>query len=127
MRTANLRRPMRRAVAGLVFAALCAPAPVWAEDEPAPASPETSEDSETAMPVPVERRWYHEAQREFDIAVDLIIIRPAAAITSFAGAVLFVPAVILTSPNGKDSMKEAYDRFVREPGDYLISRPLGEF
>ena len=45
----------------------------------------------------------------------------------YAGIVLFIPAVIMTSPNGKDSMKDAYDRFVREPGEYFATRPLGEF
>jgi len=131
MRTANLGRPTRRVVAGLLFAAICAPAPVWAEDEPAPepapASAEEVEGSEPAMPAPVERRWYHEAQRDADIAFDLVIIRPAAFVTAAAGAVLFVPAAILTAPNGKDSVKEAYERFVREPGEYFVSRPLGEF
>jgi len=126
MRTANLRRPMRRVVAGLLFAAICAPAPVWAEEEAAVESAEPSEESEIP-PAPVERRWYHEAQREADIGFDLLIIRPAAFITAAAGAVLFVPAAILTAPNGKDSVKEAYERFVREPGEYFVSRPLGEF
>ena len=128
MRHANLRSPVRRVVAGLVFAAICAPAPVWAKDEPAAAeSAEASDEAEAVPPPPVERRWYHEVEREADVAFDLVIIRPFAGITAAAGAILFVPAAILTAPNGKDSIKEAYERFVREPGEYFISRPLGEF
>jgi hypothetical protein len=64
---------------------------------------------------------------DLDVAVDLAVIRPLAAVTLAAGAALFVPAVIMTAPNGVDSMRDAYDRFVREPGEYFYSRPLGEF
>jgi hypothetical protein len=126
---------MRRIVAALLLAALFAPAPVWAQDEEpaetveetAESTEEAAEDSEAAAPAPVETRWYHRLQRDADIGADLLIIRPLAGVTAFAGAVLFVPAAILTAPNGMDSLREAYDRFVREPGDYFANRPLGEF
>ena len=119
---------MLRIVAGLLLAALCAPAPVWAADEESPAVEEsgTAEDSEIP-PAPIEKHWYDAPLHNFDIIVDLCVIRPLAAVTAAAGIVLFVPAVIMTSPNGKDSMKDAYNRFVREPGEYFAKRPLGEF
>ena len=127
---------MLRIVAGLLLAALCVPAPVWAADEESPAGEEsatpageesaTAEDSETP-PAPIEKHWYDALLHNFDITVDLCVIRPLSAVTAAAGVALFVPAVILTSPNGRDSMKEAYDRFVREPGEYFAKRPLGEF
>jgi hypothetical protein len=129
MRHSTPRTPTRRIAAALLLAAWCAPAPVQAQEEATAESVEEvpAEDAELVTPAPVEKRWYHEAQRQADVGFDLLIVRPLAGVTSFAGAVLFVPAAIFTAPNGKESLKEAYDRFVREPGEYFITRPLGEF
>ena len=132
MRQATSRSPVRRIVAGLLLAAFCAPAPVWAADEPAAAeesapAEQSDAESEVPPPPPVEKHWYDLPLRNFDIIFDLLIIRPCAGVTAAAGAALFVPAVMLTAPNGKDSIKDAYERFVREPGEYFASRPLGEF
>ena len=132
MRQATSRSPVRRIVAGLLLAVFCAPAPVWAADEStdestAGSAEESAEESPAEPPAPIETHWYDSTVRNFDITVDLILIRPLAGITAVAGAALFVPAVIMTAPNGKDSIKEAYDRFVREPGEYFAKRPLGEF
>ena len=120
MRHATSRSPVRRIAAGLLFAALCVPAPVWAADE-------SEEAVSEGPPAPIETHWYDAALHQFDIVVDLLVIRPCAGVTAAAGAALFIPAAILTAPNGKDSIMEAYDRFVREPGEYFASRPLGEF
>ena len=120
---------MRRIVAALLLAALFAPTPVWAQDEEtAEATEEAGEEgSETVAPEPVETRWYHRLAHYGNLAGDVLLIRPLAGVTAFAGAVLFVPAAIFTAPNGMDSLKEAYERFVREPGEYFATRPLGEF
>jgi hypothetical protein len=75
---------------------------------------------------PLEERWYDGPLYVTDVVVDAVLIRPAAAITLLAGAMLFVPAAMLTAPNGMDSIRDAYDRFVNEPGEYLWGRPLGE-
>jgi hypothetical protein len=123
MRQATPRSRLLRIAAGLVLAAFCAPAPVWAADEE---STGNTEDSEAPPPAPV-AHWYDPVLHNIDVTVDLCLIRPLAGVTAAAGVVLFIPAVILTSPNGKDSMKDAYDRFVREPGEYFATRPLGEF
>jgi hypothetical protein len=112
-----------RIAAALVLAAFCTPAPVWAADEE---STGNTEDSEAPPPAPV-AHWYDPVLHNVDVTADLCLIRPLAGVTAAAGVVLFIPAVILTSPNGKDSMKDAYDRFVREPGEYFATRPLGEF
>lgn len=129
MRTVTPRNPLRRVVAGLLLAALCAPAPVWAEEETSEGAEdvEVSEDSEALLPAPAQTHWYDEAERQGNIVFDLLILRPFAGVTALAGCVLFVPSVLLTAPNGRDSMKEAYERFVREPGEYFSKRPLGEF
>jgi len=115
-------------VAGLLLAVFCAPASVWAAEESAEeSSAEDSAAESTEPPAPVEKHWYTEPVHDFDIVADLLVIRPLAGITAATGAVLFIPAAIATSPNGKDSIKDAYDRFVREPGEYFAKRPLGEF
>ena len=43
------------------------------------------------------------------------------------GAVLFVPAALLTAPNGLDSVKMALEFFVTEPANSVFQRPLGDF
>jgi hypothetical protein len=99
----------------VLIAGLLAPAAGRAENAP------------PAEPAPVEHHWYDGPVRTADVAADLVVIRPLAAVTFLAGMVLFVPAAIMTAPNGRDGVKDAYDRFVREPGEYVYSRPLGEF
>jgi hypothetical protein len=112
---------LRIAAAVLAVAWLAMPAPGLAADEDAKA------DAEPPPPAPVERHWYDSLVHNTDVGIDLIVIRPLAAVTLVAGAVLFVPAAAITSPNGWDSIKEAYQRFVGEPAEYFASRPLGEF
>jgi hypothetical protein len=60
-------------------------------------------------------------------AFDLVILRPVGLVVVAVGAAAFVPVVILSSPGGRDSIKEAADRFVIGPGKYVFVRPLGEF
>jgi hypothetical protein len=60
-------------------------------------------------------------------AFDVVVVRPLAATALPIGCALFVPAAILTAPNGLDSMKEALDFFVTGPARYVFTRPLGEF
>jgi len=119
-----MRRPypvLRTAAAVLLIACLAgliAPAPGSAAEDEA--------EAEQAEPVPVETHWYDPVIRNTNVGVDLILIRPAAALTLGTGAVLFVPAALMTAPNGWESIKEAYQRFVDEPAEYFITRPLGE-
>jgi len=110
-------RPWPRFAAVVLIAPLLAPM----------AGSAAEEEEAAAEPAPVEEHWYDGAMRGLDVGVDLVVVRPLAAVTWGAGAALFVPAAVMTAPNGWDSVKESYDRLVREPGDYLYSRPLGEF
>ena len=55
------------------------------------------------------------------------MLRPLSLVTLVAGAMLFLPAALMTAPNGMDSVADAYERFVNEPGEYFWGRPLGEF
>lgn len=115
--------PVLRTVAAVSLIA-CLAGPI----APVPGSAAEDEaEAEQAAPAPVETHWYDPVVHNTNVGVDLLLIRPSAAITFGAGAVLFVPAALLTAPNGKESIQEAYQRFVDEPAEYLISRPLGEF
>jgi hypothetical protein len=58
---------------------------------------------------------------------DAVVLRPPQALMAAAGAVAFVPAAILASPGGRDSIEEALDRFVMIPVETAFQRPLGEF
>jgi hypothetical protein len=126
-----MRRPspvLRIAAAALVFAWLAgvvAPAPGSAAEDEGEAEAEA--EGEKPAPAPVETHWYDALIHNANVGADLLVIRPLAAVTLCAGAVLFVPAAIMTAPNGWESVKEAYQRFVAEPGEYFYSRPLGEF
>jgi hypothetical protein len=116
-----MRRPspaLRIAAVVLLVAWSAAPAPGFAADEGEEAKP---------PPAPVEQHWYDPVMHETDIGIDLMVVRPLALVTFVSGVALFLPAALLTAPNGWDSIKEAYGRFVTEPGEYFYSRPLGEF
>lgn len=86
---------------------LLAPAGAWAQEE--------------------EDRWYSGLRRGADVVFDVLVLRPVAAITTAVGAGLFVPAALLSAPNGKDVVEEAWERFVLRPGQQLWERPIGEF
>ena len=59
--------------------------------------------------------------------VDALAFRPLAAVATVVGVVLFVPAAIVTAPNGLDGVNEAWELFVTGPADHVTKRPLGEF
>jgi hypothetical protein len=114
-------------IAGLVSPAL-ARAAEDAEGTPAEeVSEDVTEDVPAEPPLIRDSRWYDEPLRIFDQTIDLIVIRPLAAVTLVAGAAIFVPAAVLTAPNGMEGITDAYERFVNEPAQYFYSRPLGEF
>jgi hypothetical protein len=109
-----------------------APAPAAEEETaptPTPAEPPAAAAIErpTPAPVPAESKWQEATMRNIDVAIDLAVARPLALVALGAGAVMFVPAALMTAPNGMESVTEAYQRFVQEPGEYFYSRPLGEF
>jgi hypothetical protein len=124
--------PVRRVAAAVLLVvwlpAVVSPAPGFAqEEEAAPAAEEAAPAAEEVAPPPAEERWWDPVVRNTNTGIDLLLVRPFAALTLGVGAVLFVPAAIMTSPNGRDSINDAYQRFIGEPADYLVSRPLGQF
>jgi len=81
-----------------------------------------------ALPTPVAAQGDDSrVVRAADIAFDIVVLRPVGVANSAVGAVLFVPAALLTSPGGRDLIDEAWERFVRGPVEFTYQRPLGEF
>lgn len=59
-----------------------------------------------------------------DMALDLIVTRPAGVVATVVGATLFVLALPFTLPNG--SVGESACELVRRPAAYTFTRPLGD-
>lgn len=58
---------------------------------------------------------------------DVVILRPFGFVVLAVGSALFVPAVIVTSPGGRDNIEGALDFFVLTPYRDVFERPLGDF
>ena len=61
------------------------------------------------------------------VVFDAVLLRPLGLLTMVIGAALFVPAAVVTSPGGLDSLEEALELFVLDPAKDVLERPLGEF
>lgn len=59
-----------------------------------------------------------------DMALDLIVTRPAGVVATVVGATLFVLALPFTLPNG--SVGESACELVKRPAAYTFARPLGD-
>ena len=114
--------PRHRIASAFLIAAMLGPAPGWAADD----ADADAEEPPAVSAAPLEERWYDTALHNANTAIDLLLIRPAAALTLGVGAVLLVPVAVMTAPNGWESVQDAYQRFVGEPYDYLTARELGE-
>ena len=71
----------------------------------------------------------HQIAKETDALAmiwDLLIVRPIAIGAMVAGAILYVPAALITSI-GKNDMKPIKNTFLRAPYQFAIERPLGRF
>lgn len=68
--------------------------------------------------------------------LDMVIVRPLAAVRAGIGSILLVPAAILATPacfvnlaNNADCRpvyETPYDVLVAEPAEYAFGRPMGE-
>ena len=59
--------------------------------------------------------------------VDALIVRPLASMRVIIGGALYIPAIILASPSGKEGRDGAYDTLLAEPMEYAFDRKLGDF
>lgn len=82
-----------------------------------------------ATAAPVQAYEFEGSALENGIAntLDITIVRPLASLRVLIGGVLLIPAAIMSSPGGNDSVNEAYDLLVREPMEYAFDRKLGDF
>ncbi len=67
------------------------------------------------------------AARVASIGFDAVILRPVGFVALVVGAGLFVPAALITAPNGWHSITEAREILVDNPAEHLFQRPLGDF
>ena len=59
-------------------------------------------------------------------SVDALIVRPIATARVVLGALLFVPAAIISSPMGKEGFDGAYDTLIDIPFEYAFKRDIGD-
>ncbi len=57
---------------------------------------------------------------------DLLVVRPVAIAAMAAGAILYVPAALLTDA-GNNDIKPVEDALLKAPYRFAIERPLGRF
>ena len=84
----------------------------------------------SAMAADEEQAWKWEGSRAEEIAaksLDVLIVRPLATARVAAGTVLMVPAMLLSSPMGREGFDGAYEVLMEEPAEYAFRRPIGEF
>lgn len=105
-RTGSLRRWRLHLAGAFLVAALATPAPSQAVEVP---------------------EWLSEAGRIATVSIDVGVLRPIGLVPLAAGAVLFVPAAWMTAFGGQDTIEEAWERFILPQGQYVFSRPIGEF
>jgi len=58
---------------------------------------------------------------------DVVILRPLGFALLAVGSAMFVPAVIVTAPGGRDHIDGALEFFVINPYRETFERPLGDF
>lgn len=61
---------------------------------------------------------------DLSVVFDLLIIRPLAYAVMVGGAILYLPAAIITAADGND-LKPVQDTFLKAPYRFAITRPLG--
>lgn len=59
--------------------------------------------------------------------IDIALVRPLSAARVVVGAILFLPASLMSAPSGQEGFSGAYDIFLAEPVEYAFRRELGEF
>ncbi|MFC1491607.1 hypothetical protein ACFLQ0_03350 [Nitrospinota bacterium] len=80
-----------------------------------------------AAPMAIHAEADEIAKEGDDLAIifDLLVIRPISYAVMAGGAILYVPAAIITAAGGND-LKPIKDTFLRAPYKFAIERPLGQ-
>jgi hypothetical protein len=61
------------------------------------------------------------------MAADLVFMRPLGLVVAVVGPILFVPVALVSAPEGRDGIREAWEMFVVVPAGQVFERPLGDF
>jgi hypothetical protein len=61
------------------------------------------------------------------IGFDAVILRPLGLVAVAVGTAAFVPAALLTAPNGRDGIQSALGILVTERAKSVFQRRLGDF
>ena len=80
-----------------------------------------------AAPRPAAADW--ETSPAADVAastLDLVIVRPLATVKVIVGAVIFVPAMIVSLPMMGEGISGAYETMIEVPAEYAFDRKIGE-
>jgi len=59
--------------------------------------------------------------------LDALLVRPLGAVRVVVGAAFLIPASLLASPGGMESVRAAYEVLVDEPVEFAFRRELGDF
>ncbi len=65
-----------------------------------------------------------ESGDDVSIILDLLILRPVGVVATVAGAIIFVPSLLISIPTG--SVRKTFNALVAQPAVYTFWRTLGE-
>ncbi len=82
--------------------------------------------SAPAYIVSAEGREFDGNEKSMAIIWDLLAVRPVSFIAMAAGAIIFVPAALITMIGGNE-IEPIQDALLKGPYEYTIKRPLGQF
>ena len=63
----------------------------------------------------------------FAAAVDLVVVRPLGLGAVVVGSVSFLPVALISAPQGREGLRQAWEIFVAAPVQSVFQRPLGDF
>lgn len=108
------------ATAVLLLTMAAVPGAAVGEDDAT--SNKTAEDADPTKNSDAKKHRFSASEKAFDA----VLIRPFDFCGFLVSSAAFVPAALMTSPTGRESIENAYDLLVREPKENVFDRPLGE-
>ena len=83
-----------------------------------------------ASPLPAQADAFNwegsRAQEVTSSVLDLVLVRPLATGRVLIGGLLFIPAVVISAPSGREGFDGAYDTLIAEPTEFAFQRKIGE-
>ena len=85
------------------------------------------EDTDLETEAPVAEQPGNEWVRGVDAGFDLMLLRPLGSASTVVGFAIFIPAAVMTLPEGKGGVLDAWELFVATPAYQTFRRDLGSF